>query len=363
VQCGPVASGDEFRARVRAIEASGYSTLFVPDHFVDQQLSPMVTLAAAAEATTTLRVGTLVLGNDYRHPAAVAKEATTIDLLSDARVELGIGAGWMTADYDALDLVYDSPGTRIARLAAAIAVIKGCWSPGAFSFSGEHYTIAEYDATPEPVQQPHPPVLVGGGGRKVLSLAGREADIVGINPNLRAGALTADAVRSSLADLTAKRSSGFVRQRGSASTRSSCRSATSSPPSPTTAVPSPECWPRPTGSLPTRRSSRASRWWARSTRSAISSSNGATSGACRTSSSAMTTSRRSPLSWPAWRAPEQTLRRAGALFSTPRADVAQLVERNLAKVEVAGSNPVVRSTSQLILASTAGMSPRFATQE
>jgi probable F420-dependent oxidoreductase len=146
-----------------------------------------------------------VLGNDYRHPAAVAKEAATIDLLSDGRVELGIGAGWMTADYDVLDLVYDSPGTRIARLAEAIAVIKGCWSPGAFSFSGEHYTIAEYDATPEPVQQPHPPVLVGGGGRKVLSLAGREADIVGINPNLRAGALTADAVQSSLADLTAQK--------------------------------------------------------------------------------------------------------------------------------------------------------------
>ncbi len=205
VQCGPVASGNEFRARVRAIEASGYSTLFVPDHFIDQQLSPMVTLAAAAEATTTLRVGTLVLGNDYRHPAAVAKEAATIDLLSDGRVELGIGAGWMTADYDALDLVYDSPSTRIARLAEAIAVIKGCWSPGAFSFSGEHYTIAEYDATPEPVQQPHPPVLVGGGGRKVLSLAGREADIAGINPNLRAGALTADAVQSSLADLTAQK--------------------------------------------------------------------------------------------------------------------------------------------------------------
>ncbi|HEX7521609.1 MAG TPA: TIGR03621 family F420-dependent LLM class oxidoreductase [Acidimicrobiia bacterium] len=205
VQCGPVASGSEFGARVRAIEASGYSTLFVPDHFIDQQLSPMVALAAAAEATTTLRVGTLVLGNDYRHPAAVAKEAATIDLLSDGRIELGIGAGWMTSDYDALDLVYDSPGTRIARLAEAIAVIKGCWSPGAFSFSGEHYTIAAYDATPKPVQEPHPPVLVGGGGRKVLSLAGREADIAGINPNLRAGALTADAVQSSLADLTAQK--------------------------------------------------------------------------------------------------------------------------------------------------------------
>jgi probable F420-dependent oxidoreductase len=205
VQCGPVASGSEFRARVRALEASGYSTLYVPDHFVDQQLAPMVTLAAAAEASTTLRVGTLVLGNDYRHPAAVAKEAATLDLLSDGRVELGIGAGWMTADYDALDLVYDSPGTRIARLAEAIAVIKGCWSPGAFSFSGEHYTIADYDATPKPVQRPHPPILVGGGGRKLLSLAGREADIVGINPNLRAGALTADAVQSSLADLTAQK--------------------------------------------------------------------------------------------------------------------------------------------------------------
>jgi probable F420-dependent oxidoreductase len=205
VQCGPVTLGNEFRERVRAIEATGYSTLYVPDHFIDTQLAPMVTLAAAAEATTTLRVGTLVLGNDYRHPALVAKEAATIDLLSDGRVELGIGAGWMKADYDALDLVYDSPGTRIARLAEAIAVIKRCWSPGPFSFSGEHYTIGAYDATPKPVQQPHPPILVGGGGRKVLSLAGREADIVGINPNLRAGALTADAVQSSLADLTAQK--------------------------------------------------------------------------------------------------------------------------------------------------------------
>ncbi len=205
VQCGPVTSGSEFRERVRAIEAIGYSTLYVPDHFVDTQLAPMVTLAAAAEATTTLRVGTLVLGNDYRHPAVVAKEAATIDLLSDGRVELGIGAGWLKVDYDALDLVYDSPGTRIARLAEAIAVIKRCWSPGAFSFSGEHYTIGDYDATPKPVQQPHPPVLVGGGGRKVLSLAGREADIVGINPNLRAGAVTAEAVQSSLADLTAQK--------------------------------------------------------------------------------------------------------------------------------------------------------------
>ncbi|MCZ7536491.1 MAG: TIGR03621 family F420-dependent LLM class oxidoreductase [Acidimicrobiia bacterium] len=202
VQAGGAESDADWRDTARRAEALGYSTLYLPDHFIDTVLAPLPALAMAAAVTETLRVGTLVLGNDYKHPAIVAKEAATIDLLSDGRLELGIGAGWMEVDYTALGIPYDPAGTRIDRLEEAVAIIKGCWREGPFSLAGEHYSITEYDATPKPVQQPGPPLLIGGGGRKVLSLAAREADIVGINPNLRAGAITADAVQTSLADHT-----------------------------------------------------------------------------------------------------------------------------------------------------------------
>jgi probable F420-dependent oxidoreductase len=125
-----------------------------------------------------------------------------MDVLSDGRADLGIGAGWMKTDYDALGLPYDRAGVRVDRLEEALAIVKGCWAPGAFSYSGEHYTINEYDAIPKPTQQPRPRILVGGGAPRVLRLAGREADVVGINPNLRAGAITQDAIHTSLADET-----------------------------------------------------------------------------------------------------------------------------------------------------------------
>jgi probable F420-dependent oxidoreductase len=202
VQCSSASSAAEWRDRARKMEDLGYSTLFAPDHFIGTPLAPMVAIAMAAEATTTLRVGHLVLGNDYKHPAVVAKEAATIDLLSDGRMELGIGAGWMTVDYAALGIPYDRAGVRIARLEEALAVIKGCFTGEPFDFTGDHYTIKGYTAEPTPVQQPHPPIVIGGGAPKVLRLAGREADIVGINPNLRKGEVTADAVESSLAEAT-----------------------------------------------------------------------------------------------------------------------------------------------------------------
>lgn len=209
VQVSDVESGAAWREKARRVEALGYSTFFMPDHFIDTRLAPMVGLAVAAEATTTLRVGALVLDNDYKHPAIVAKETATIDLLSGGRVELGIGAGWMQVDYDALGIPYDSPGVRIARLAEALAVMKGCWGDGPFSFSGEHYTVTDYDATPKPVQD-HIPVLVGGGGKKVLTLAGREADIIGINPNLKAGALDSSQAADTVAEQT-QRKIGWIR--------------------------------------------------------------------------------------------------------------------------------------------------------
>ncbi len=211
VQASTGRSGTEWAEQARKIEGLGYSTLFMPDHFVDTTLAPMVALSFAAAATDTLRIGMLVLGNDYKHPAVVAKEAATLDVLSDGRLEFGLGAGWMTADYDVLGLPYDSHGTRIARLGEALAVVKGAWSAGPFDFKGEHYAITAYDGLPKPVQQPRPPIVVGGGGPKLLRLAGREADIVGINPILRAGEIGVEAAKDTLGDSTARKV-GWIRE-------------------------------------------------------------------------------------------------------------------------------------------------------
>ena len=205
------ATAAEGRDFVRKVEDLGYSTVFMADHFLDTVLAPMTGICFVAAWSETLRVGHLVLGNDYKHPAIVAKEAATIDVLSDGRLELGLGAGWQRTDYDALGLAYDSPGTRIERLEEALAVVKGSWGPGPFDFAGEHYTITAYDGLPKPVQSPRPPILVGGGGPRLLRLAGREADIVGINPNLRAGAIGADTLQDAKADVTAQKI-GWVRE-------------------------------------------------------------------------------------------------------------------------------------------------------
>src|SRR4030081_2261766 len=202
VQTGGATSAREWQEKVSKSEALGYSTMFMPDYFIDTPFAPMVGIAMAAEATESLRVGTLVLGNDYKHPAVVAKEFATLDVLSHGRVEAGIGAGWMRVDYEALGFRYDSHGTRIERLEEAIAIFKGAWGPGPFSLNGRHYRITDYDGIPKPLQQPRPPILVGGGGPKLLRLAGREADIVGITPNLRAGEINRDAAQDTLASRT-----------------------------------------------------------------------------------------------------------------------------------------------------------------
>jgi probable F420-dependent oxidoreductase len=182
-KCG---SGKELTEWARKAEGLGYSTLFVPDHFIDHDLAPVVALAHVAAVTDSLRVGPLVLGNDYKHPVVCAREMASLDLLSDGRLELGIGAGWMTADYEKAGMPLDKPSVRIARLAESITIMKGLFADGPFSFRGEHYTITELDGMPKPVQQPVP-FFVGGGGPKILALAAREASIVGINANLRSG--------------------------------------------------------------------------------------------------------------------------------------------------------------------------------
>jgi probable F420-dependent oxidoreductase len=201
VQVPQVGSASEWRDKARKLEDLGYSTLFMPDHF-GTELAPLPAIAMAAAHTTTLRVGSLVFDNDYKHPAILAKEAATIDLLTDGRLELGIGAGWMRSDYDQLGLPYDSPALRVDRFEEALHIIKQCFTGEQFTYHGEHYRMTDYAAHPKPVQQPRPPLLIGGGGKRVLSIAAREADIVGINPNLRAGEIGVDAAQDSLREQT-----------------------------------------------------------------------------------------------------------------------------------------------------------------
>jgi probable F420-dependent oxidoreductase len=198
VQAGSAAAGQDWAAVARRVEDHGFSSLFVPDHF-GEQLAPVPAMMAAADATTTLRVGALVHDNDYKHPVVLAKEIATIDVLSGGRVELGIGAGWLTTDYEQAGIAKDPAGVRISRMEEALAVYKGLFADGAFSYAGEHYTIAGLDGLPKPVQRPHPPILIGGGGPRMLRIAAREADIVGINPSLQAGEVNAEAARDALA--------------------------------------------------------------------------------------------------------------------------------------------------------------------
>jgi probable F420-dependent oxidoreductase len=201
VQVSQTASASAWRDRARKIEDLGYTTLFMPDHF-GEELAPLPAFAMAAAHTTTLRVGSLVFDNDYKHPAILAKEAATIDLLSDGRLELGIGAGWMKTDYDSLGLPYDPPAVRVDRFEEALRIIKGCFTGEPFTVHGEHYRVTDYASWPLPVQKPGPPILIGGGGKRVLSIAAREADIVGINPSLRVGAIDANAAHDSLKEQT-----------------------------------------------------------------------------------------------------------------------------------------------------------------
>jgi probable F420-dependent oxidoreductase len=198
VQVNGTGTRTEWVDLARMVEATGYSTLTMPDHFSDQ-LAPVPALQCAADATSTLRLGALVYDNDYKHPVVLAKELATMDVLSDGRVEIGLGAGWMVTDYQQSGIPYDPPGVRVSRFIEGLAVIKGALRPGPFSFAGEHYTITDYDGSPQPVQSP-PPILIGGGGPRVLRFAAREADIVGINPMLTSGAVDASTFDSMTAE-------------------------------------------------------------------------------------------------------------------------------------------------------------------
>jgi len=186
VQIRGAATAPAWVAKARAIESLGYASLMLPDHF-HEQLGPFSALTAAASVTRTLQLGVLVFANDYRHPVVLAKELATLDMASGGRVCVGLGAGWAKSDYEAAGMPYDPPGTRVERLGESLTVLKGLFADGPLTFHGRHYHISQLEGLPKPVQRPHPPILVGGGGRRVLSLAAREADIVAINIALTAG--------------------------------------------------------------------------------------------------------------------------------------------------------------------------------
>jgi probable F420-dependent oxidoreductase len=200
---------DRWLAHVRRIEGLGFSTFLIRDHFVPDffgdQPAPLIALASAAALTTRLRLGTMVLAVDYRHPVMLAKETATLDALSGGRFELGLGAGWLRREYEAAGLPFDSVGTRIDRLEETLRILDGLFGDGPFSFAGKHYTVTDLDGDPKPAQRPRPPVLIGGGKRRVLTLAGREADIVGI--------LTTSVATGTVVDDASERLAGAVVQK------------------------------------------------------------------------------------------------------------------------------------------------------
>lgn len=181
----------------RYAEDQGYSSILIPDHF-HHQYGPVTALAAAAAVTTELRVGALVFGNDYRHPVMLSKEMATLDRISEGRCEFGLGAGWMRSDYEQAGLSYDRPGLRIERMVESLTVIRGCWGPGPFDFAGEHYTVSGYDGHPKPWTETGPPVIIGGGGPRMIGVAAEHADIVGITANLGAGEVGVEAIADSM---------------------------------------------------------------------------------------------------------------------------------------------------------------------
>ncbi len=194
----------------RQAEDLGYSAVFVPDHLSADQWSPLTALAVIAQATTVVSLGGLVFCNDYRHPLLLAQELATLHELSQGRVEFGLGAGWMNSDYQASGIAMDSPGVRIDRLAEAIEILAKLFSERSCTFEGQHYKVADARLQPSRLERP-PRLIVGGGGRKMLDLAARHADIVGVNVNLASGAVGPELVAEVGAEAFDRRI-GWVRE-------------------------------------------------------------------------------------------------------------------------------------------------------
>ncbi|HUC04263.1 MAG TPA: TIGR03621 family F420-dependent LLM class oxidoreductase [Acidimicrobiales bacterium] len=199
LQCSGAASAAAWQALARKAEDLGYSTLYVPDHLEDQW-APLPALVVAAAATSTLRVGTLVLDNDFRHPVVLAKEAATMDVVTEGRFELGMGAGWLRVDYETSGIPMDPPAVRVERLAESLEIMQSLWATGRTTFSGTHYRVHEAVGSPAPHTAGGPPLAIGGGSRRILELAARQAEVVSIVPSLAAGALGRDTAAESVVE-------------------------------------------------------------------------------------------------------------------------------------------------------------------
>ncbi|MBO2462804.1 TIGR03621 family F420-dependent LLM class oxidoreductase [Actinomadura violacea] len=208
-----IRSGAELLATARRAEDLGYSTLVLRDHFVAEpfgdQLAPMVALASAAAATSTLRVGTMVLCNDYRHPVMLAKEAATLDHLSGGRFELGLGAGWLREEYEAAGMPFDAAGARVGRLEESLRILRSLLSGDKTTFAGEHYRTDGLTVFPRPDRCP--PLVVGAGSRRMLGIAGRLADTVGILPRALPDGTISEEITERLPE-TIERKVGWVRE-------------------------------------------------------------------------------------------------------------------------------------------------------
>jgi probable F420-dependent oxidoreductase len=179
-QSGAQPTGADWLARAKRIEGMGYSTLAMPDHMVGGAWSNMPALGATAAVTNTLRLGNLVIDNDFRNPVVLAREFATLDVISNGRVEIGLGAGWFDRDYQGTGIPFDRGRTRVARLAEAVTLMKRLFTEDEVTFEGTYYRTTKSECRPKTVQQPRPPILIAAGGPQILELAGREADIVAI---------------------------------------------------------------------------------------------------------------------------------------------------------------------------------------
>ncbi|MGI8971486.1 MAG: TIGR03621 family F420-dependent LLM class oxidoreductase [Dehalococcoidia bacterium] len=202
-------AGELFSTAGRA-EETGFATFLIRDHFIEEpfghQLAPLAALATVAAMTKTLRVGSLVFDNDYRHPVMLAKEAATLDVLSGGRFELGLGAGFSRLEYEQAGLPYDPPAVRVDRFEEAVQVLKRLFAAEPCTFSGRHYTVTNLDRYPKPVQRPHPPIHIGAGGKRMLSIAAREADTIGIlTASISGGELHSEDPSGRLAESIAQR--------------------------------------------------------------------------------------------------------------------------------------------------------------
>jgi len=210
-------SPENWRSLIGKTEDLGYSTFFLADHFLSpgpalegtyhppQTLAAVPAIAMALEQTSTLRVGCRVFCNDYRHPVVLAKEAATMDYLSGGRLEFGIGAGWIKAEYEAAGIPFDDFPERYARFTESVHAYKAFMSGEPLELDGESIRWSGFSGLPSPAQSPYPPLMIGGGSKKILEFAGAEADIVSLNFNNRAGMLGPDGMNSGLAAATAKK--------------------------------------------------------------------------------------------------------------------------------------------------------------